>query len=159
MGGYTMNALTAARLAVLLLSGALSGGCALIDPPSGYVELDVTGDKSFLAVSAHGNTLAVSDRRNEGGDQGDLAYWVEAFKHEKVAPGRYRLEQEEQVQTRDGREGVLLDLRLGRGDAEFTWLVAFFVDSSRIVTVEAGGPTLQIAPDRDKLVAAIRTLR
>ena len=153
-----MNGMRPATLAALLLSGALSGGCALIDPPPGYVSLRDTGDKAFLAVSAKGNTLAVSDRENEGGDPADLSFWVEAFKHEKIEPGRYRLQGEEPVRTTDGRDGVLLDLRLGHGAAEYTWLVALFVDPSRIVTVEAGGPTKQIDPDRDKLVTAIRTL-
>ena len=149
-----------ATIAAILLSGSWIGGCTTtgIETPSGYVPLQNTGDKSFLAVSARGNTLGISERVNEGGKPADLAYWTEAFKHEKVELGRYRLNSEQSIRTDQGRDGMILDLRLGQGAAEYTWLVALFVDPSRVVTVEAGGPTRQIAPDRDKLVAAIRTL-
>ncbi len=147
-------------LAAVLLACASSAGCAaLIDPPPGYVPLRETGDYDFLAISARGNTLSASGRGNEGGKPADLAFWAEAFKHEKVELGRYRLQAEQEIRTEAGREGRLLDLRLGQGAAEYTWLVALFVDPSRIVTVEAGGPTAQIAPDREKLLGAMRTLR
>lgn len=155
-----MNGMRNPLLVAILMACALSTGCAiLIDAPPGYVPLRERGDNDFLAISARGNTLAVGQRGNEGGPPADLSFWVEAFKHEKVDLGRYRLQAEEDLHTDAGCDGRLLDLRLGQGAAEYTWLVALFADPSRIVTIEAGGPTIQISPDRDKLLAAMRTLR
>jgi len=155
-----MNEMRRDLIAAVLLAFASLGGCVLpIDTPAGYVPLRDTGDKDFLAISARGNTLAVTEGGNEGGRPADLSFWAEAFKHEKVELGRYRLKSEQEIRTAAGREGRLLDLRLGQGAAEYTWLVALFVDPSRIVTVEACGPTSQLDPDRDKILASVRTLR
>ena len=144
-------------LAVLACCG---GGCGpKVEPPAGYVPVKDAGDKSFMAVSARGNTIAVSTRRNEGGKYGDLTYWVDAFKHEKVALGRYRLVKEGEIETTGGWKGRLLELHLGQGAAEYTWLVGLFVDPQRICTVEAGGPTKPLEEDMDRLVGAIKTLR
>jgi hypothetical protein len=138
---------------------ALSAGCASIEPPAGYVPLKDPGRWDFRAMSAEGTTLALSVRDNEAGKHGDLTYWSTAFKHEKVKLGNYRLIAEGDIKTDAGREGKLIELRTQTGSAEYVWLVALFVNPSKIYVVEAGGPTKQVDADRDKLLGAIKTLR
>ena len=142
-----------ACIAVISIGAA---GCRTIEPPAGYVPLRNPEPRKLAAVSAVGTTFAVSEHPNDGGRHADLAYWVTAFKHEKVTLGRYRLEGEEPITAEGGREGRLLDLRLGQGAAEYTWLVALYVNDSRIVTAEAGGPSAQMAGDHDRLIAAMQ---
>lgn len=137
----------------------LAAGCASIEPPAGYVPLAESGNKDFKAMSAEGNTLALSVRVNEAGKHGDLGFWTTAFKHEKVKLGSYRLIAESDIKTNAGSEGKLIELRIQTGAAEYVWLVAMFVNPSTIHVVEAGGPTKQIEADREKIVAAIKTLR
>jgi hypothetical protein len=145
--------------AAILVSLLAAPACLTIDAPAGYVPLDNPGDKAFAAVSARGTTFAMSDRPNAGKSNGTLDFWRDALKHEKITLGRYRLSGDEPLRTDAGWDGRLLDLRLGRGAAEYTWLVALFVDPGRIVTIEAGGPSAQVSEDRDRLVAAMKSLR
>jgi len=147
------------RLLALAAGIAIAGCAAPMEPPSGYVPVQDAGGRRFLAVSARGNTLSLTDRPNEGGKYGDLGYWVDSFKHEKVKLGAYRLAAETDFKFDNGKVGKLLDLRMGQGSAEYTWLVVLSVDAWRIVTVEAGGPSGQIQEDRSKLEEAIRKAR
>ena len=80
---------------------------------------------------------------------------------EKLADDLYEAgrRQWSDIETTAGRKGRLLELHLGQGAAEYTWLVALFVDPQRICTVEAGGPAKQLDEDMDKILGAIRTLR
>ncbi len=155
---------SAAALAVLLAAACFAAGCVTIEPPAGYAPLPDPGDKAFLAVSPKGSTFAMSERKNLGGRYAGLDYWVEAFQHEKVTLGGYRLAGGKDIETAKGLKGRVLDLRLGEGAAEYTWLVAIFVrppstwDPGQVVTVEAGGPSAQIGLEREKIEAAIRTL-
>jgi hypothetical protein len=151
-----MSRITAALVVPAL---ALLAGCASIEPPAGYVPLKNPGNKDFKAMSAEGSTIALSVRENEAGKHGDLTYWAAAFKHEKVKLGSYRLIAESDIKSNAGAGGKLIELRMQSGAAEYVWLVAIFVNPGRIYVVEAGGPTKQIDADREKIIAAIKTLR
>jgi hypothetical protein len=137
----------------------LSAGCGDIKVPDGYVSLEYPGRYNIKAVSARGNRFAMTTWDNERGESANLAYWTAAVEYQKVEQEGYRLDGREKIKTDSGTEGVLFDLRVGSGAAEYTYLLAVFVTPTTIYTVEAGGPTAQIGPDREKLMRAIKSLR
>ena len=134
---------------------ALLGGCtAVMDVPQGYVRLRNPHPYDLKAVSARGNVIALTARPNEN-TTADLAFWSQAVEHQKVDLDGMRLAGREAIKSNSGRDGVLFQFELGQGQGRVTYLVALYVSSQTICTIEAGGPADAIAEDLPKLREAI----
>ena len=145
----------ASALAVVF---GLSSGCATIDPPEGYITVNKAHGYDLKAVSARGNVIALSSRANEDSHAG-LEFWAEAVAYQKVDVDGMQLASSEPIKGKIGQEGVLFNFESGEGQAKTTYLVALYVTPSRIYTIEATGPTSELAKDMDKLRKAMTSFR
>ena len=138
---------------------ALLGGCtAVMDVPPGYVRLRHPHPFDLKAVSARGNVITLTVRPNED-KTADLAFWSQAVEHQKVDLDAMRLTGRESIKSTRGRDGVLFQFELGQGQGKATYLVALYVTSQTICTIEAGGPAAAITEDLPKLREAILSAR
>lgn len=152
---------TAAACGLVLLAGfaTLASGCRSLETPEGYVQMRSAGYRyDYRAVAASGAVLATRTVPNPT-ENGDLAFWSAAVEHQKVDLDGLRLHAREDLRTAGGRDGVLFEFSVGSGQGELRYLVGMYVRPDRIHLLEAGGAAAEIAKDRDKLVAAMRTYR
>ncbi len=136
----------------------LAGGCTTgqIERPDGYLEIQTGPQYAQRFLSVDGNVIASRSMENPKG--GDLDYWTKAISREMTEVAGYTLKESQPIKA--GRvEGTLFDFRTPVGGIDHTYLVAVYVDGSTIALVEAGGQSEKLAPDRDKLIAAIRSLK
>lgn len=139
-------------------AACLMQGCARIDPPIGYIEVKDQQRYDFKAVSPRNNVIALKSRPNESRDA-DLDFWAKAVEYQKVEIDGMKLAGRERIKSGHGLDGVLFDFESGEGQTKITYLVALYVTPTRIVTVEATGPTESIANDIDGLRNSILSVR
>lgn len=134
------------RLICLLSIFCMAAGCTQFTPPEGYVQ--DTGNKAYdyKAVSARGHALGVKRRANVD-KSATLQYWTDAIEHQKCDIDGFKLAAKDDIQSGDGRKGVLFNFESGEGQAKLTYLVALFVTPADITTVEAAGPTADFTAD------------
>jgi hypothetical protein len=134
------------------------GGCATIDVPEGYVKLRHPQPYDLKAVSARGNVIALTVRSNED-QSADLQFWSEAVEYQKLDLDGMELAGRESIRSRSDLEGVLFHFESGQGQGKYAYLVALYVTSTRIYTIEAAGPAELIAADMEKLRRSMLSLR
>lgn len=147
------------RLFVLVVMlSAFFAGCAPIDPPNGYVKVSDQHGYDYKAVSARGNVIACNVRSNSD-KSADLKFWTEAIEHQKVDIDGMKLAGRDSLKSQSGLEGVLFRFESGEGQGKTAYLLALYVTSWKIYTIEATGPAESIAKDLDKLRASMQTIR
>jgi len=144
-----------ALLVVLLV---LASSCVTMDPPAGYVRLRNPGPYEMKAVSARGQVIALSSRANED-SKADLKFWSDAVEYQKATLDGLKPIGRETVRSERGLDGTLLTFESGEGQGKMTYLVALFVTPSRIHTIEAAGPAVDLKTDMEKLRKSILSLR
>ena len=139
-----MRALVAAF--VLLLAA-----CATTGPtPEGFAPYKGSPTR---AVSPDGVLFKASVIDNE--PVADLAFWAEALRRRQENAG-YNVISETIIKA-DGLDGSLLELETPWGAADYTYLIAIFVDGADLHVVEAAGDVTHIEAHRASLLAAIES--
>ncbi len=136
----------------------VAAGCAMIEPPAGYVAVKEHSGYDFKAVSSVGNVIALTARPNED-RSADLKFWSEAVIHQKVGIDGMKLAAKDAIKSKSGLDGALFNFESGEGQAKISYLVALYVTPVRIYTIEATGPAKALAEDMDKLKASMQSLR
>jgi hypothetical protein len=107
--------------------------------------------RGFAAVSPDDVVFRVRVTKNK--PRADLAYWTEALRTRLVEAG-YRLTGEGEMPSA-GAAGRYLELVAPDGERDARWLVALYVDGSRITVIEAAGEAARFAARREAIVKAI----
>lgn len=134
------------RLLCLFSISCIAVGCTQFTPPDGYVQDTGNQTYDYKAVSARGHALGVKRRANVD-KSATLQYWTDAIEHQKCDIDGFKLAAKDDIQSGDGRKGVLFNLESGEGQSKLTYLVALFVTPADITTVEAAGPTAEFTAD------------
>ncbi|MBI4567960.1 MAG: hypothetical protein HY719_06125 [Planctomycetes bacterium] len=138
---------------------ALASGCAMaIDAPEGYARLSDPWPYDYKAVSTRGCAIAVRQHANED-EMADLSFWSGAIEYQKVERDGMKMAARDAIKFRTGEPGTLFTFESGEGAGRMLYLVAVQVTPRRIATVEAAGPAADMENDREKLRAAVETLR
>ncbi len=133
-------------------------GCAAIDPPDGYVKDSQQSRYDSKYWSPRGNVIAHASRPNED-RKATLQFWSDAVEYQKVDIDGMKLAKRESITSAGGTDGVLFLFEEGEGQSKTAYLLALYVTPARIHTIEATGPADALAPDMDKLVVSMKSLR
>ena len=87
--------------------------------------------------------------------EADLPFWEEAMRMRMLEAG-YHLVREERIQAGE-REGSLLELSAADGESDQTYLIAIFVDGTRLIVVESAGEVERFGPRQESIETAIRS--
>jgi hypothetical protein len=107
--------------------------------------------KRLRAASPDGVVYRVRVQKNK--PEADLAFWEEAMRTRMFEAG-YHLVDEQRIQSGD-REGALLELSAADGENDQSYLVAVFVDGSKLIVFEAAGEVERFGPRQDAIHASI----
>ncbi len=107
--------------------------------------------RRIRATSPDGVVYRVRVQKNK--PEADLAFWEEALRTRMLEAG-YHLVEERRITSGDS-EGALLELGAADGERDQSYLVAFFVEGSKLVIIEAAGEVERFAPRREAITAAI----
>jgi hypothetical protein len=146
------------KILLALFAAAALAGCTPsfnISTPSGFAELDHEGDFGYRAANAEGVVLAVRAEAND--PHGDLDFWKGAVRAHFDRNG-YEADKAKAIHSADAIPGELLRYRIERDGRPHVLLVAVFVTSNKVVTVEAGGDEAHVSKVEAQLARAIDSL-
>jgi len=149
------NAIVAAALvAATLLAGCREPQLTL---PQNYLRLESPGDLyADRSLSADAVYLAV--RRRQPAQGGSLEFWARAVRNELVGQG-YVLGAETTIASADDVPGVRLDFSHTAGGRAMGYSAAVYVHADRVTVAEAGGPKAAFDADRERLQAALASVK
>ena len=108
--------------------------------------------KRIRATSPDGVVYRVRVQDND--PEADLAFWEEAMKTRMLEAGYHEVEAK-RIKSGD-REGALLELGAADGEKDQSYLIALFVDGSKLVVIEAAGQVERFAPRKAAIIEAIQ---
>lgn len=140
------------------IMGAVAG-CARMDVPANFVELDGAnrGNYDLRAVSADGLVVALQTRENP--KKGTLEFWSKAIANEMTANRGYTLDKSEEVAFAGGGKGVLMAFTSQRSGAKFSYMLALCVKWNSVVIAEAGGKGDAFAPRQEDIRRSLLSVR
>ena len=118
--------------------------------PSGFAAYHER--KRIRAASPDGVVYRVRVQKNK--PEAGLAFWEEAMKTRMLEAGYHEVEAK-RIQSGD-REGALLELGAADGEKDQSYLIALFVDGSKLIVIEAAGQVERFAPRKEAIAAAIQ---
>lgn len=127
------------------------GGCATLPVPEGFAPYRHTRDG---AVSPDGVVFRVVTERNK--PKADLAFWAEALKRRQENAGYLIVE--EGPLGEGAAQGWMLEMEAPWGPADYTYLVAIFVDGRKLHIVEAAGEVKRFQARRAAILDAARSI-
>jgi hypothetical protein len=147
----------------LVLSGLLAlGACAFsMNVPEGFLVRGETHDV-LRATTPEGMYILVRDFDDP--DDGTLAFWLDALRHDLVENRGYRFVGEHAVQDAAGREGKALQFATVHDGEPVGYLAALIVvpgslfGSRQLRVVELTGPQDAFAAKLPAVLASIATL-
>jgi len=131
------------RYAITLTAVAIGfalGGCVPdMDLPKDFVgvsKADLEGHH-VRGISADG--VVVGLRSEDNAENGTVDFWAQAIQDELKAGRGYELQASEDVKSRSGLEGKLMTFATHQRGATFTYMLAIYVKSGKVLLAEAGG--------------------
>jgi hypothetical protein len=124
-----------------LLIGLLSG--CRYPLPAGFVRVDPPYDMELRAVSADG--AAITLRRNDNPENGDLAFWEKAIMARLVDYRGYKLAERRDILYGDKLPGVELNFDYQRDGIDYVYSISILVKGSAVYCIEVAGEKKQIA--------------
>ena len=136
----------------------LQTGCITTQPksgtPRGFALYPDT--KVFRAVSPDGVMYRIRIENNK--PFAELTFWKKALKKRMLDAG-YNFVNESEIST-ENQKGYLLELTAPLGEKDYTYLVAIFLNGKKeIIIAEACGEINRFTIQRDKIIAAIKTIK
>ena len=106
--------------------------------------------KSYRAASPNGVLYRVRTVKHK--PEADVVFWREAVRERMLAAG-YKVVAEEDLPG-----GGRIELVSPLGQEDWTYLISFYLDGSRLVIAEAAGEVSRLDPRRDAIDAAMAAL-
>ena len=130
------------------------GACAGVDgkAPADFAELDDWG--ALRAVSADGVMYRL--RREKNDPEADVGFWREALKKRMLDAG-YVFVSESDFKMRDAA-GALFEWAAPVGLEDYSYLIGFSVQGSKILLAEATGEVTRLTKHRDAILEAMGTV-
>lgn len=136
----------------LLLAGGLLGGCTPLPrsaAPAEFATYEST--ESLQAVSAE--RVVYQLKRLENKPFAALAFWQVALR-ERLLKAGYVVTGEGAIEA-SGHKGYYIETTAPRGTADYTYLVALFVQDKNLIVIESAGELTAYKAQREKIFAAI----
>ncbi len=144
-------------IAFVLIVIVASAGCGrMMDIPTDFVPADSWAHPVW-AVSADGVVVAMR-RPYKNPKNGTAEFWAEAIKNELAERG-YKLVSSKKIVSDAGAPGHLLTFSSEQQGAEFTYMLAVYVDKDEVLVAEAGGKADATKAKTDALTKALLSVR
>jgi len=149
----------ASMACITALALAATAGCKKhVQTPADFAEMKDPGyGYEYRAISSDEIVIGVQKRANE--PEGDVEFWSKVWQ-EKYPPIKdYLLVTTEDIKTRGGLEGSVLEFTSEEEDGLYRLLVALFVVKKKIWIVSAGGRDAAVTDKRDAIIDAFETFK